>query len=145
MLAKVLDLATNFMNMVIRKILSSPVLLIISFLGIIISGESFGGFYVWYLINALKEGILYSILGLSGISLILIVSAFADRQYLKTLASLLNLVAGLLLISSLIVFFMNKGGAYNWSTFQQIIPLTSLIIFSSLLFVFFYKNLTRVR
>jgi hypothetical protein len=87
----------------VKKILTHPLLIILVFCGIIISGEQMGGFYL-----------LYILLG-----------------------------AGCM-IASLVYFFLQPNGRYNYNTFYEALPLITLVIFSVLIIVFILSNSTRL-
>ena len=126
------------------RIITNPIIVLISFLLILISGEHWGGFYILYLILALPHGGTHALLGLVGI-IALSLAMYAryhrrDGNDLRT-SSLISLGGVLFMAGSLLSFFMQKGGEYNYQTFTQIVPLLSLIIFIVLACCFFIQNL----
>jgi hypothetical protein len=120
-----IDLTKNkFMKLF--KILSHPYTLIICFSLILISGEQWGGFYAFYLLLALPYGGVHSLLALAGFF-----SMLASLHWVKdhlVLQQVLNVVGVFFLVSSLYYFFDNDKLHYNWGTFQEPVPLSTLII-----------------
>jgi hypothetical protein len=125
------------------KFLTNPYVLIISFLLIIISGESFGGFYLLYLFMALPYGGIHAVLAILGITLLL----FSFHKYKRIgayrIETILNLIGALLLVFSIVSFFYNDKDGYNDATFYQAIPLTTIVIFSILVLLFLVSNIFR--
>lgn len=114
------------------KIITHPATLIISFLYIIISGEHVGGPYVWYLIMAAPYGIGRVWWAAAGI-LSLLISHTEAAGKRKVLRSCLRITGALELAISLFVFFRAEDkNCYNCGTFEQTIPLMTLILFGVL-------------
>jgi hypothetical protein len=109
-----------------NQILSHPLVQVISFLTLLISGESFGGFYFTYLRHAIAEGFAYAIIGWLGVALALI-SFFLSKQ--EKLSAVLQFGGLCLMIISLVIFFLPPAGSYNIATFFQAIPLLTFVIF----------------
>ena len=111
------------------QIITHPVTLIISFLFILISGEHLGGFYMLYLLLALPYGGLHAVLGFVGIITLIVTlnKTLQIKAHKNTL--LLRLLGVLFLVASLLAFFMQKGGGYNYGTFSQLMPIITLIFF----------------
>lgn len=130
--------------MKISKIFQNPLLLIASFLFIVISGESFGGFYLLYLLMALPHGSLHSLLAVLGI--VILITGYIKNGSSKNAPTLIVFyTAGVAcIISSLLVFFLNDKQGYNNGTFHQLIPLISLIIFSFIALGFIFLNIFRL-
>lgn len=130
--------------MKISKIIQNPLLLIVSFLFIVISGESFGGFYLLYLLLALPHGSLHSLLAVLGI--VILISVYIKNGSGTNAATLviINTTGVACLVSSLLIFFLNDKEGYNNGTFHQLIPLLSLIIFSFIAFGFMVLNIFRL-
>lgn len=123
------------------KIITNPVLLIISFLFILISGEHFGGFYLLYLLMALPHLGIHAILALAGILLLLFCYIRFGKQKKNLIVSLLNIIGAGCLVFSLYVFFNNDKKGYNDGTFEQLVPLITLVLFGLLTFAFVLNNL----
>ena len=121
----------------IKRFLVHPVTICFLFCSLIISGESYGGFYIFILLLGLPYGALHSMLGITGI-LILIASYYPKRL---AFVATLRLISSICLILSLIRFFTQPGGSYNYPTFHQLVPLIVLIIFSSSLLFFVLDQL----
>jgi len=124
------------------NIATHPVLLIVSFLFILISGEHLGGFYALYLLLALPHGWLHSILAVAGI-LILALSFNLKKNGRVISNNILNIVGAILLVLSIVVFFYADKEGYNYGTFYQTVPIISLVLFGSLTLLFIIKNLVQ--
>ena len=114
--------------MKIYRILSNPYALIICFSLILISGEHWGGFYGMYILMGLMFGGVHSFLAVAGILVIA-----AGHNWLKGpvfLQQLIKLVGVSLLFFSLYIFFTNDKEHYNWGTFEQTVPIITIIITS---------------
>ena len=123
--------------MKVFKILTHPVLLIISFLFILISGEHLGGFYALYILLALPHGWLHSLLALIGI-IILILSYNVYKN--KASGNILNIAGAVMLVFSIVTFFYADKEGYNYGTFYQTMPIISLVLFGLLALLFILKN-----
>lgn len=110
------------------KILTNPYTLIISFLLIIISGQHIGGFYIIYLLLALPHFASYAVLSVIGIALMLITFHNKKTRFSIT-EPILNLVAVLLLLASIFIFFYTDNERYNYGTFYQLVPQITLVLF----------------
>jgi len=127
--------------MKVVKFLAHPVVLIISFLLILISGEHVGGFYTMYLVMALPHGGVHAVLGVIGITLLLI-SFVKFKGANKFLARLLLNLAGLVgLWLSIFYFFYQDKSGYNNGTFQQLLPILSIGLFALISFCFFIETI----
>jgi len=109
-------------------------LLIMSFCAIVISGEHWGGFYLMYIAMGLFIFAFHSVVGSVGILCLLI------SHYWKAKSFLLNILGILCMIVSLFMFFLQPNGSYNYNSFTQFLPLTSLIIFGILAIIFILSN-----
>jgi hypothetical protein len=116
-----------------------PIILIVSFLIIMISGEHFGGFYALYILLALPHGGPHSVLALLGIMLLILSNATNNKRGLTR--NLLNVFGAILLVLSVIVFFYTDKEGYNYRTFYQTIPVITLLLFCFLTLLFLIKNL----
>ena len=100
------------------KILGHPITVICLFLVILISGESIGGVYLFYFLLGLPHGIIHSLLDLVGIGvLIFSYSQMKDKQ--TALKKLMSVTGVLLLLLSLLTFFYNDRGHYNYGSFSS--------------------------
>ena len=118
----------------LKKIIAHPLLLILSFCAIIISGEHLGGFYIMYITMGLLVPAFHSIFGTIGILCLLI------SHYWKTKYFVLNLAGIMCMILSLFRFFLQPNGSYNYNTFNQFLPMASLVIFGILSVIFIILN-----
>lgn len=127
--------------MKVIHIITHPVTLIVSFLFILISGEHWGGFYILYLLLALPHGGMHALLGLVG-TILLCVAIYQRNKINKHRDSSLLCIGGALLMAgSLLSFFMQRGGEYNYGTFTQTVPVISLIVFVALVTSFLTYNI----
>lgn len=110
------------------NIVTHPILVLILFCGILISGEHFGGFYLIYILMALPYGGNHAILALSGVALVLFSYVKYKRQSKFFFDPLLNILGVFSLFLSLLVFFYNTWN-YNDGTFRQTTPIISLTLF----------------
>jgi len=108
------------------KILSHPYTLIISFLFILISGQHLGGFYALYILLGLTQGVLHSVLGFFGIVVLLISYHIASKQK-SYLQHGLNILGVAMLFASIFYFFKNDTQRYNWGTFEEGLPLFTIV------------------
>lgn len=129
--------------MKIFKFLSHPYTLLICFCLIIISGEHLGGFYSLYILLGLFIGAVHSLLAVSGIIVLLIsYHRFRNRNLL---AHLLNMTGLLMLLGSLFYFFWNDKEHYNYGTFEQTIPVLTLVLFALIAACFLIGNFSSAR
>jgi len=127
--------------MKLYKFLINPLLPVLSFVFILISGESFGGVYLLYLSIGLAHGGIHSIAGFSGIAFLLL-SYFMSLQGGKKSISIWSNLSGILLMwISLFLFFYNDKNNYNISTFYELVPQIFLVIFFSISICFIVDNI----
>ena len=115
------------------RILSHPYTLIICFLLIMISGESFGGFYAMYILMGLPFGAIHALLAVAGILMLIVNHALKGKLFVYQLANILGCI---LLFASILYFFSADKQHYNWYTFHQAIPVFTLIV-NAVVSVFF--------
>jgi hypothetical protein len=123
--------------LLLKRILVHPATVSILFCFIIISGEATGYFYLTLLMLGLSHALLHSILGIGG--LILILFSINNKHIL--LSSVLRLLGAACLLLSLLRFFTQPGASYNYPTFQQFVPLVTLILFLLSLLLFIVNQL----
>ena len=126
--------------MKILNVLTHPFVLIISFLLILISGQHFGGFYFMYLLFALPHGGMHAIFGFTGILMILSSYYKFKRMRQYRIESVLNIAGLLFLLSSIFFFFYNDKKGYNYQTFDQIVPILSLVLFTVISLFYLVSN-----
>jgi hypothetical protein len=126
-------------SMKLFKFLSHPYTLVISFLFILISGEHLGGFYALYILLGLTHGVAHSLLGFFGILLLLISyhAAFKQKGYLR---QVLNIIGVAMLIASVFYFFKNDAQRYNWGTFEEGLPMFTIIFTGFIAICFLIGN-----
>jgi hypothetical protein len=126
------------------KIITHPILLIISFLFILISGQHFGGFYLFYLLMALPHLGLHAVLALSGILLLIFSYLKFGRHGKNITAIIFNFIGAGCLVLSLIRFFYNDKQGYNNGTFEQLMPQVTLVLFGLLTIAFVINNIINI-
>jgi Na+/melibiose symporter-like transporter len=127
MRVKVPVLVTKKEVMNLIKIIGHPIAVMSMYLLLIISGQSFGGFYLLYILLGLPHGVPDAILAVTGLGLMLLGYKLFRKRY-NPVKPLLYTVSIAVMIYSLVVFFrLSKG--YNDPTFHQTVPLISFALF----------------
>lgn len=119
----------------LKIIITHPLLIILLFCGIIISGEEMGGFYLLYILLGLPHFAIHSILGMLGI-LCLMLSYYIK----KSKGYLFNIFGAGCMIGSLIYFFIQPNASYNYGTFHETLPIITLCVFGMLIVFFIISN-----
>lgn len=119
--------------MKLLSIITHPIFQVISFLIVLISGESFGGPYAMYLYHAAFDGLLYAWVGIVGI-IICLISIFWEQKKLQ-------IIAAIFMSLSLIIFFTQTNGSYNYGTFHQLLPMLTLLLFATINGLVLYKHI----
>ncbi len=127
------------------KIISHPATIIICFLSILISGQHLGGFYLLYILLGLPHGAIYSILAFTGVAILIFSNYKYKREFNYLMEPLLNIAGVIMLILSLIIFFIKDKEHYNYSTFYQTVPQIIMVVFVLLTFSFLIYNLLKLR
>lgn len=112
----------------VMQVFIHPVTISLLFCFLIISGESSAVFYFFALLLGFVHGVFHSIIGLTGILLLL--SSLVSKSNYK---HLLDVIGALCMLVSLIRFFTQPGADYNYNTFRESVPLVLMIAFLSLL------------
>ena len=114
------------------KIVGHPIFFLCSYLLFITEGQSFGGFYMIYLLVALPHFALYAVLAVLGIAGVIIGYNFLtyERKISKFVVSLIGF---LLMVLSLIDFFMTGDQS---RTFQLKLPTITFVVLSICCFGF---------
>ncbi len=107
--------------MKIMQFFSDPLIQVISFSVILVGSPYFGGPYIFFLYHAISESLFFAILGMLAIPVTLASKFMHAKGYTQ-------LVGLILMIGSLIVFFVS-GGFRNAYAFRDTIPLLTLLIF----------------
>lgn len=126
--------------MIALKFITHPLTLIISFITLLISGQHIGGFYIVYLILGLSHASIHSILGFTGIGLLLfgnIKSKHWDKHFVIIFVNLAGII---FMWTSLFLFFYNDHDNYNIATLYESVPLTLILIFFLISFSSFVCN-----
>jgi hypothetical protein len=124
-----------------KKFITHPLTVTISFLIIIISGQQFGGFYLLYLLLGLPHAAIHSILGVFGVVLLLFNMLQSNKGNRNQISPFINVGAILLLWLSLFFFFYNDKSDYNMATFYQLLPQILLLLFFVTSIYFFVDNI----
>lgn len=128
------------MIMKVVKFITHPYTVIICFSLILISGESWGGFYLIYLLFALPHAGIHAVLALIGTILLLISYDRFKRRKIYLMESIINITGIFLLLLSLFFFFYNDKDHYNYQTFYDTVPQVTLVIFSVITLTFLLDN-----
>ena len=103
------------------NIFTHPITQVFSFCIILISGPYIGGPYIFFLYHAAQEGIAFAIIGLLGIILCL-----ASMLVYK---SGLQFAGTLIMLLSLIIFFWSARWHNSSGTFNEPLPLVTILLF----------------
>lgn len=109
------------------KIIGHPVMVMCIFLLLLISGESFGGFYLIYFLIGLPHGVPHALLALAGLG-VMFTGYKIYRNQFHIIKPLLYLLGSGLMILALVTFFAASKG-YNDPTFHQAVPLFTFVLF----------------
>jgi len=96
-----------------------------------------GGFYLLYILLGLPHFVLHAILGILGI--ICLLFTYYNK---KTGMLFLRALGAFFMIASLLYFFLQENGSYNYNTFHEMLPLSTLIVFGILIIVFIIINIS---
>lgn len=127
--------------MKILKIITHPVLLVVSFSFIIISGEKMSWPYVFAVLLGLTQLYLHSILGIIGI-MSLLINSYSTKSPIRK--HIIYFIASCLLILSLIAFFRVDTEHQNWDTFKDPISKFTLELFGLLVLIFLIKQIVSI-
>lgn len=126
------------------RVLTHPFFVVLCFCCVIISGEQMGGIYLFYILLGLPHLVLHSVFGVLGIALLLIAYRHHLKRtfFLRVAGAVFMRVAGaVFMIASLLYFFLQQNGSYNYNTFHELLPVSTLIIFTVVVTIFIFKNL----
>lgn len=113
--------------MKIIKIIGHPVSVMCMYLLLIISGKSFGGFYILFIFLGLANGVPDALVSTLGLGIMLL----GYKVYRKTFHPIkpaLYLLGDAVMIAGLVVFFQ-VAKDYSNATFQQAVPLFTFVLF----------------
>ena len=108
--------------MTLFRILSHPYTFLLCYIFLVISGQHVGGFYSLYILTGLFAGANHSLLAAGGTLLIIVAHKVVHDRRIKTSIFFLGFC---LLVLSLFIFFLSDTRHYNWSTFEEVLPVTS--------------------
>lgn len=123
--------------MKLAQVLSHPVVQIISFCIILISGPYFGGPYGFYLFHAVQEGYAFAIVGVLAI-IVTLLSAFVYRPTLQ-------LSGTALMLASLAIYFTPPHGKNSYDGFVQVVPLITMALFVIIIILVVQRNILKLR
>ena len=121
----------------LKHIFSHSITVAVLFCVIIISGQSTGFFYLTLLMLGLTHALLHSVLGIAG--LILVFLSGGNKQ--TPVKAYIGLSGVVCMILSLVRFFTQPEGSYNYPTFHQFLPLLMLSLFFVAFLLFVLKQL----
>jgi xanthosine utilization system XapX-like protein len=113
--------------MKVINIIGHPIAVMCTYLLLLISGQSFGGFYVLYILLGLPHGSPDAIISASGLGIMLL-GYKVYRNVFNPIKPLLYFVGIVVMIFGLVFFFQSSKG-YNNQTFHQTVPLISFTLF----------------
>lgn len=119
------------------QILSHYITVAILFCLIIISGQSTGFFYLTLLMLGLTHVLLHSVLGIVGLVLVFL----SGGKKTSLVKAYIGLLGAFCMVLSLVRFFTQPGGGYNYPTFHQFVPLLTLTLFFVSLIFFVFRRL----
>lgn len=126
------------------RILSHPYTLIICFLLIMISGENFGGFYAMYILMALPFGGVHALLAVAGI-IVLLTNHSIKSDKINSARQVINFIGVLLLFASLYYFFWADKQHYNYGSFEQTVPILTMVVTVLVAVCFLISNFMKTR
>lgn len=113
--------------MKIIKIIGHPVSVMSMYLLLLISGQSFGGFYILYIFLGLPHGVPDAIVSTFGLGTMFLGYKIYRKEF-NPVKPLLYIIGNAVMILGLILFFQNTKG-YNDATFHQAFPLFTFAVF----------------
>ncbi|OJY92194.1 MAG: hypothetical protein BGP13_08505 [Sphingobacteriales bacterium 40-81] len=119
---------------ILRTILHPWVIISLFFI-ILITGESIGGVYLFYLLLGIPHGLTHSILGFTGV--ILLLMGYYKINNKKLLRKTLLILGTICMCLSLYYFFHNDRQSYNHGSFKTAAFWTTFLLFviSALIFI----------
>lgn len=127
--------------MKVLRFFLQPATVVFSFILLVIMGQQFASFYLFYLLIGLPHGAIHSITGFLGIGLMIFIRNNPDKSKKIVLKTFLHLCGVFLLWLSLILFFANDKSNYNISTFYYSVSQILLVLFFIISFSFFINHL----
>ncbi len=106
------------------QVITSPIMLLLSFSIILVGSPNFGGPYLLFLIGSISQGLLYGIVGIIGIALALLGAFFPNKRVI--------LLSICLMIISLTIHFIGAPYDNFTVTFFDVIPLITVLLFCSI-------------
>ncbi len=103
------------------RILTHPIIQLISFSWILVGSAHFGGPFLFFVVGGITDAQLYAIVGVSGIVLLGMLVFYSKPIF--------QLLATICCIASLLLFFMGSSNSKAHISFSETLPLITLIIF----------------
>lgn len=113
--------------MKIIQIIGHPVCVMCLYLLLLISGQSFGGFYILYIFMGLPNGTPDALVSTLGLGLMFL-GYKVYRKRFHPIKPLLYIIGNVVMILGLVLFFQVTKG-YNDATFQQAVPLMTFVLY----------------
>jgi hypothetical protein len=113
--------------MKIVKIVGHPVSVMFMYLFLLISGQSFGGFYALYILLGLSHGVMDAVVSALGL-VIMLVGFYVYRNNFSLIKPALYILGDAIMILGLFLFFQTTKG-YNDATFHQTVPIITFVLF----------------
>lgn len=117
--------------------IAHPLIVLLLFLLLLISGEHTGGIYLQYILMGLSISALHAFLATAGILVLIVAYLFPLK--IGRLKFILTVIALIMMSSGLVVFFIESRG-YNDATFFQSGPLISLTLFAIAAGILFFRS-----
>lgn len=103
------------------RMLTHPIIQLISFSWILVGSAHFGGPYLFFVAGGVTDAELYAIVGVAGIVLLGLL-VFYPKPVFQLLATICCIV-------SLLLFFVGSANDHAHTSFSEILPLITLILF----------------
>lgn len=121
------------------QILTNPLVQVISFCIILVGSPEFGGPFGFFIFHAAQEGYAFAIIG--AIAIVLTLAPFIMTR----ISSYLQISGSLLMVISFLLYIFSSTHFRNVSTFHEIIPLATLLIFVIVIILVLQKNIAQLK
>lgn len=119
----------------IRYLLTHPLIQAISFCILLVGSPDFGGPYGFFVYHSALEGYTYGVTGILAIVVTLVSLAVKSKTSVR-----MQLAGIALMLLSLGIFFFSSYQFINASTFHDIVPLLTLLLFLTVLVLVIEKG-----
>lgn len=103
------------------RVLTHPIIQLISFSWILVGSAHFGGPYLFFVVGGITDAELYAIVGVAGIVLLGMLVFYSKPIF--------QLLATICCNASLLLFFVGSTNDHSHASFSETLPLITLIIF----------------